>query len=392
MKAINFDHLASSPLLPEVLEAMLPYLSEEIGNPLSHHIFGEKPREAVEEARKSVAQLLNALPEEVIFTSCGSESNNLAIKGVAQAYIKKGKHLISTPIEHISVLHPLKGLEKQGFEVSWLNVDGKGMIDPEEIPSLIRKDTILISITSASNEIGTIEPIKEAAKIAREKGVLFHTDAVALVGSVQVDVRDLHIDLLSLAGNPIYGPHGTGALYVRKGIRISPQIEGGIQEMGLRAGTHNVAGIVGFGVAARLARENLPQRRDHLVRLRDRLIEGILSDVPESFLTGHEKERLPGHASFCVKFIEGESILLHLNFLKIAGTSGSTCSSEALKVSHVLKAIGIDPVSAQGSLVFTLGIENSEEEVELFLKEFPGIIERLRKMSPLTVKYMRGKT
>ena len=383
MKRINFDHLACSPILPEVREAMLPFLGEEIGNPLSQHVFGEKPAKAVEEARHKVARLIQAEPEEIIFTSGGSEANNLAIKGIAQASAKKGKHLIASPIEHHSVLHPLKTLERQGYEISWLQADGQGMVDPEEVRKLIRQDTILITITSASNEIGTLEPIGEIGKIAREKEVVLHTDAVAVAGSIPLHVREWNVDLLSLAGNPLYAPQGTGALYLRRGIRIAPLIEGGIQEDGLRAGTHNVAGIVGMGVAAKLAVENFLKRRDHLLTLRNQLIAGLQEKVPECFLTGHPVDRLPGHASFCVKFIEGEAMLIHLNLAGIAVTSGSTCSSQALKVSHVLEAIGIDPLWAQGSVVFSLGIENTGQEVDICLEALSQAVERLRKMSPL---------
>jgi len=387
MKKINFDHLACSPLLPEVREAMLPFLGEEIGNPLSQHVLGEKPARAVEEARQNVAGLIHAEPEEILFTGGGSESNNQAIKGIAQAYGVKGRHIIASPIEHHSVLHPLKGLEKQGYEVSWLSVDGQGLVDPLEIRNLIRKDTILITVTSASNEIGTLEPIKEIGAIARERGTLFHTDAVDAAGSIAMDVKELNVNLMSLAGNPLYGPQGTGALYVRQRTRIVPLIEGGIQENGLRAGTHNVAGIAGFGVAAKLAAEKMAERRNHLLGLRDRLIHGLLNRVSDCFLTGHPVRRLPGHASFCVKFIEGEAMLIHLGFAGIAATSGSTCSSAALKVSHVLKAIGIDALWAQGSMVITLGIDNSLEDVDYFLAEFPPVVEKLRKLSPLTAKF-----
>ena len=367
--------------------AMMPFLAEDIGNPLSQHIFGENPRKAVEQARENIARLILADPEEIIFTSCGSESNNLAIKGITQAHFTRGKHIIASPIEHHSVLHPLKRLAQQGYEISWLNVDRHGMVDPEEVARLIRKDTILVTVTSASNEIGTLEPIKEIGKITRERGTLFHTDAVACVGSIFLNVESLHVDLLSLAGNPFYGPLGTAALYVRKGVRLVPLIEGGIQESGLRAGTHHVAGIVGMGVAAKLSREKLIDRREYLVDLRDRLIRGILDKLPDCFLTGHPEKRLPGHASFCFKFIEGESILLHLDFLGMAATSGSTCSSEALKVSHVLKAIGIDALWAQGSVVFSLGIENTYEDVEFLLSELLPVVERLRSMSPLAAKF-----
>ena len=385
-RRINFDHLSCSPILPEAKEAMFIFLSEDnIGNPLSRHMFGEKPRKALEEARQNVAELLNAVNlEEIVFTSCGSESNNLAIKGLVWANSKKGKHIIASPLEHHSVSHPLKNLEKHGFEISWLKVDNKGIVDPKEIASLIRDDTILVTITSASNEIGTLEPIKEIGEITREKGVVFHTDAVACTGLVPIDVNEFNIDLLSLSGNIFYGPLGTGALYVKKGVRIQPLIEGGVQENGLRAGTHNLAGIVGMGVAARIAKEKLSERSIYLINLRDKLIEGVTSKISDCFLTGDRINRLPGHASFCVNLIEGESILLRLNYFGIAGTSGSTCSSEALKVSHVLEAIGIDTILAQGSVSFCLGIDNPLEDVEFFLREFPPIVEKLREMSPLT--------
>lgn len=386
MKKINFDHLASSPILPEVREAMMPFLFEELGNPLSWHIFGESAQEAVETSRESVGRLVSAPPEEIVFTSCGSESNNLAIKGIALAHAPKGKHIIASPIEHHSILHPLKRLQREGFEISWLEVDDTGMVQPGQVHDLLREDTILITVTSASNEIGTLEPIKEIGLIAREKEVLFHTDATACAGSIPIDVKEYHIDLLSLAGNIFYGPQGTGALYVRKGIRIFPLIEGGIQERGLRAGTHNVAGIVGIGKAAELACEGIEERRQHLEALRISLIKGVLGNIPDCKLTGHPVQRLPGHASFSIEFIEGESILIHLNSVGVAGTSGSTCSSQALKVSHVLEAIGLDTVLAQGSLVLSLGIDNTSEDIAFFLEEFPPIVENLRKISPLAGK------
>lgn len=383
MKRINFDHLACSFILPEVKEAMIPFLSEDMGNPLSRHLFGDKPRQALERARQEVANIIGATPDEIIFTSCGSESNNLAIKGVAYAYAKKGNHLISSPIEHHSIIHPLKRLEKVGFKISWLSVDGKGNVAPQEVESLIREDTILITVTSASNEIGTLEPIKEIGQMARKKGILFHTDAVAAAGFVPLDVKEINADFLSIAGNVFHGPLGTGALYVRKGLQVFPLIEGGVQEKGLRAGTHNIPAIVGMGVAAKIAKEKMKERIEQLSNLREKLIKEVLEKVPDCFLTGERHTRLPYHASFCIKFIEGESILLGLSFSGIAGTSGSTCSSEALKVSHVLDAIGIDPLWAQGSVVFSLGIDNVAEDVDILLKELPQIADRLRKMSPL---------
>ena len=360
MRRINFDHLASSVILPEVKEAMLPFLCESMGNPLSRHFFGDKPRQALDEARNNVAKLIAANPEEIIFTSSGSESNNLAVKGAGGAYAKKGKHIIASPVEHHSITHPLKNLEKQGYEISWLKVDEKGNIDPQEVSTFIRDDTILITVTAASNDIGTSTVTWDG-----ENG------------------KKLNVDLLSMAGNSFYGPLGVGALYVRKGVKILPLIEGGIQENGLRAGTHNIAGIAGMGKAAQIAKEKLTERKNYLLALREKLIGQVLDGIPDCFLTGDRTNRLPHHASFCIKFIEGESILLHLNFAGIAGTSGSTCSSEALKVSHVLEAIGIDPVWAQGSVVFSLGIDNTPEDVDYFLSKLPPVVDRLRQMSPL---------
>jgi len=384
---INFDHLSYAAILPQVREAMLLFLGEEAGNPLSQHVFGERARCAIEKARLQVANLIGANAEEIIFTSCGSEANNLAIKGIAQAHQKKGKHIISSPIEHLSVLHPLKSLEREGCEISWLSVDEQGLFDPDEVPRLIRRDTILISLTMASNEIGTLEPIAQIGKITKERDIPFHVDGVAAVGVIPINVGELGVDLLSISANTFYGPLGSGALYVRHGTKIYPLIEGGVQENGLRAGTHNVPGIVGLGVAAQLANEEQMARQALLSKLGEKLRAGLLDKIPEMFITGHPTLRLPGHVSFCVKFVEGEALSIHLNFLGIATTSGSTCSSQALKVSHVLKAIGIDPLWAQGSLVCSLGIDNTMEQVDFFLAHFPPIVEKLRQLSPLFTKY-----
>lgn len=383
MNYSNFDHLACSPVLPEVKDAMESFLNEGLGNPLSRHTMGEKPKVILEESRQTVAKLIGAEPKEIIFTSCGSESNNLAIKGAVIANSKRGKHIIASPIEHHSVLHPLKNLNKQGYEITWLKVDKNGLVDPRQIKKSIRDDTILIVVTSASNEIGTLEPVADIGKIAKDKEILFFTDAVACTGIIPIDVNKLNIDLLSMSGNIFYGPTGTGALYIRKGVKVLPLIEGGIQERGVRAGTHNIAGIAGMGIAAKIAKEKLSEREDLLVALRDELIDNTLDKIQDSHLTGDRKKRLPNHASFCVNLIEGESMLLHLDMEGFAGTSGSTCSSEALKVSHVLESIGIDPVLAQGSVVFTLGVDNNEEDIKRFVGIFPKIVEKLRKMSPL---------
>ncbi|MEW5805782.1 MAG: cysteine desulfurase family protein [Acidobacteriota bacterium] len=384
MKKINLDHLSSSPILSEARESMLAFLSDDAaGNPLSKHFYGEKAKEALEEARASVAGLISAEPREIIFTSCGSESNNMAIKGAAATYAKKGRHIIASPIEHHSVIHPLKTLEKQGFQVSWLNVDKDGLVDPQEVSFLSRDDTILITVMFASNEIGTLEPVREIGRIAREKDILFHTDAVAAVGFVPIDVGELSVDLFSLAGNPFYGPVGSGALYVREGVKMLPLIEGGVQEGGLRAGTHNLPSIVGMGVAAKQAIENLHVRREHLLNLRERLIQGVLGGIQDSFLTGHRAERLPHHASFCFKFIEGEALSLNLNLSGIACSSGSACASEASRISHVLQAINLDHVLAQGSIMFTLGIDNCSEDIDAVLNMLSRSIDKLRKLSPL---------
>ncbi len=383
MKTRNFDHIGYSPVLPEVKKEMKKFLNGEGGNPLSRHFMGDQAGTALEKARKQVAGLINATPEEIIFTSCGSESNNLAVKGLLAHKKNKGNHIIASPIEHHSVLHPLKSLQKEGYEITWLDVDDKGFINPEEIAKNIRADTTLVSVTYASPEIGTIEPVDEIGKITEENDIFFHTDAVSAAGQVPVDVKNSNIDLLSLASNPLHGPQGAGALYVNKGVKILPLIEGGIQEKGLRAGTHNLPAIAGFGKAAELASKNMDTRKENLTKIRNRIIEGIMKNIPEVILTGDKEKRLPGLASFCVKYIEGESMNMNLNMEGITSTSGSTCSSEALKVSHVLKAIGVDPVSAQGSIVFSAGVDNELSDAHYIVEKFPPVVTKLRKMSPV---------
>ncbi len=379
------DHAATTPPRPEVVEAMLPYLREEFGNPLSLHAFGEKPRQAVEEAREKVAALIGAQPREVYFTSCGSEANNMAVKGVALMARSKGKgnHIVVSAIEHQSVLHAAETLAKLGFEVTQVPVDQYGLVHPQAVAEAIREDTVLVSVMLANSEIGTIEPIAEIAQVVRERGIPFHTDAVAAVGHIPVDVNDLGVDLLSLAGSQFYGPKGAGALFMRRGVRILPLIDGGIQELGRRAGTENVPAIVGLGVAAELAAADLEERAGRLRSLRDRLIERLTGEIPHLYLTGHPDQRLPYHVSVTVEYIEGESMLLFLNMQGVAVSSGSTCTSRALKASHVLTAIGVDAALAQGSLVLTMGRDTQPEAVDYVLAVLPPIVERLRQMSPL---------
>jgi cysteine desulfurase len=381
MKKIYMDYVATNPLNPEVLDAMMPYLKEEYGNPLSVYQPGLNARKAIEAARESTAALINAKAKEIIFTSSGAESNNFAIKGIAYAMQNKGKHIIVSKIEHHSVLNTVRFLEKSGFAVTYLPVDEKGLISPKDVEKAITKETILVSVIHASPEIGTIEPVAEIGKIVKEKGIIFHTDAVASAGNIPVDVQALNADLLSFTAHQFYGPKGAGALYVKGGTRIVPLIYGGIQEGGRRAGTENVPAIVGMGKAAELAKRDLQKRMDHVRPLRDRLIEHALS-VDNVALTGDREKRLPGHASFVVDYIEGEAMLLLLAGKGIYAASGSACSSKALKASPVLISIGIPAHRAQGSVVFTLGEETSNEDLDYFNESFPQIISRLREISP----------
>ncbi len=382
MKKVYLDYGAATPTHPQVMEAMIPYLGEFFGNPQSLHDWGQEARKAIEEARGKVASLVGAQPEEIIFTSSGSEANNLALKGGAWAQERKGKHIVTSQIEHHSVLHPLKSLERQGFTYTSLPVDRYGLVDPTSVEEAITEETILVSIMHANNEVGTMEPLGEIAEITKRHGLPFHTDAVQTVGIIPIDVKELGVDLLSLAGQGFYGPKGVGALYIRGGTRIIPFIDGGIQEGGRRAGTENVAGIVGLGVAAELAEGETADRANHLIPLRDRLMEGLL-EIDGVYLTGHPTERLPGHVSVVVEYVEGEAMLLSLNLKGIAASSGSACTSRALKASHVLEAIGIDPDLAQGSLLLTLGMENTMEDVNYLLEVLPPIVKRLREISPL---------
>jgi cysteine desulfurase len=386
MRTINLDHTGAAKVLPEVVEEMLPYLTEKYGNPSSIHSLGEEVEEAISESRERVAALINASPSDIVFTSCGTESNNFALKGVVHASKVRGDHVITSSIEHFSIMHAVKALEKEGVEVTRLPVDRYGMVDPDDVARAITDRTVLISIMHANNEVGTIEPIAEIGKIARDKGIPFHTDAVATVGVIPVDVQAMNIDLLSLAANPFYGPMGVGALYLRKGVRIAPLLDGGIQESGRRAGTENVMGIIGMGKAAEIAVKEMQSRTDHLLPLRDRLIRELPNAIAEVELMGHPTERLPGNVSVTVRYIEGEAMLLFLDMEGVKIASGSACISRSLKVSHVMLAMGIDAGTAQGSLLMTLGSDNTDEDVDDFLKILPPIVQRLRDMSPLYKK------
>lgn len=391
MKRVYLDHIAATPLHPEVLEAMLPYLKENFGNPQSLHSVGQEALAGLEKARNQVADLINAGEDEVFFTSSGSEANNFAIKGLALAHEKRGKHIVVSAIEHQSILHSVKNLEKLGFTTSTVPVDEYGMISSEEVERAIQENTVLVSVMLANSEVGTVEPVAEIAKACRARGVLFHTDAVAAVGNIPVDVKELGVDALSLAADAFYGPKGNGGLFLRKGTRILPFTDGGIQEKGRRAGTENVAGIVGMGKAAEIANKEMHNRMEKGMALRDKLIDGLPKAVSHVILTGHRKKRLPHHASFCVEFIEGEAMLLSLDMKGISASSGSACTSRALKASHVLLAMGIDHALAQGSLVFSLVEETTSEDIDYLLDVFPPIIERLRKMSPLYTTFIEEK-
>jgi len=389
MKAINLDNGAATPVAASVLEAMMPYFREYYGNPSSGHDLGKMPENALTEAREKVAELIGSSPGEVTFTSCASESNNLALKGIATAHKKKGKHIITSAIEHFSVLNPLKTLEKEGYSVTYLPVDNYGLIDPEQLQEAISSETVLVSIMTANPEIGTIQPVEEMAQIAKDKGVVFHTDATAAAGFIPLDVKKLKVDLLSLAGDQFYGPKGSGALFVRRGVRFLPLIEGGIQEGGRRAGCENVPAIVGLGEAALLARETMDQRAENLRAIRDSLREQLFSSINHLHLNGHPERRLPHNLHISVEFVEGEALLMHLNNAGIYVSSGSTCTSQALKASHVLEAIGLSPELAQGSLLFTLGLENNMEDVPYIVENLAETAEKLRKMSPLYQKYLK---
>lgn len=376
------DHAATTPVRPEVVEVMLPYFGTEFGNASSVYGWGRRAHQALDQARDTVAELLGAASNEIIFTSGGSEGANLAIKGVAWAYQTKGKHIITSAIEHHAVLDTALWLKKHGFEVTILPVDEEGFVSPAEVEKALRPDTILVSIMHANNEVGTIQPIAEIGAIVRKHGAFFHTDAVQTAGVLDLNVEELNVDLLSLSAHKFYGPKGVGTLYVRKGVRLDPLIQGGAQERRRRAGTENVAGIVGLAKAFELAREERVAENARLTKLRDRLIEG-LQTIPSSKVNGSLSQRLPNNVNVCFQYIEGESMLLNLDLRGIAASSGSACTSGSLDPSHVLLAMGLTHEIAHGSLRLTLGRDNTESDVDFVLQEIPVIVERLRKMSPL---------
>ena len=388
MKRIYLDHAATTPVDPRVVEAMLPYFHEVFGNPSSVHAIGQDARRTVEDVRGKIASFLAVKTEEIIFTSGGTESDNTAIKGVAHAMEEKGNHIITSSIEHHAVLETCKYLEKHGFHVTYLKNDKAGLVDPDEVRRAITDKTILISIMHANNEIGTIEPIAEIGKIARQRGIFFHTDAVQTFGHLPIDVNELHVDLLSASAHKLCGPKGAGILYVREGTRMVPFMHGGEQEGGRRASTHNVPGIVGLGKAVELAKETMGEEAEKLTSLRDKMIRGILEGIDDTVLNGHPVKRLPNNINVSLGYIEGEAIIMNLDREGIACATGSACTSSSMEPSHVLAAIGLTHDFAHGSLRLTMGRATSEEDIDYVLEVLPVIADKLRSISPL---YKKGR-
>jgi len=367
---------------------MRSYLEDGVGNPQSLYAEGQRARQVVDESRAKLAALIHSRPDEIIFTSSGSEANNLALKGLALARHNRGDHIILSAVEHVSLIQAARSLEKSGFNVTRVRVDAQGMVDPDEIKRALTARTVVVSVMTANSVVGTVEPVREIAHICQSRGVRFHTDAVAAVGSIPVDVEALGVDSLSLAADQFYGPQGSAALFLRKGVKLIPLLNGGVQENGKRAGTENVPGIVGLGEAAALALEDMDGRGKRMRALRDRLIQELPNRIEHVVLTGHPESRLPHHASFCIRFVEGEGMLLHLDMNGIAVASGSACASKSLKASHVLLEMGIDHALAQGSLVFSMIDDTTPEDIEYLLDVFPPIVEKLRRMSPLYFEYL----
>jgi cysteine desulfurase len=383
MKRTFLDHAATTPTDPRVVEAMLPYFSDSFGNPSSIHSLGLETRTAVAEAREKVASLIGAAGDEIIFTSGGTEADNLAIKGIAQANAQRGKHIVTTRIEHHAVEESCRYLEKQGFKVTHVAVDQDGLVDPREVERAVTPETILISVMHANNEVGTIQPIAEISRVARSRGIYFHTDAVQTVGHIPAKVDDLGVDLLAISAHKLYGPKGIGVLYVRKGTRIVSFLHGGGQERGLRASTENVPGIVGLGKAAEIAQAEMDAESKLVTRLRDKLIKGLLERIPQVRLNGHPTKRLPNNVNISVASVEGESLAVSLDLEGIAVSTGSACSSEAMEPSHVLTGMGVPVELARGSVRFSLGRDNTDADIERVLEAFPRIVSRLRAVSPL---------
>ncbi|MCT4544572.1 MAG: cysteine desulfurase NifS [Vallitalea sp.] len=389
-KNIYFDNAATTFTHPEVVEAMMPYFTQNYGNPSSIYEIGQYNKNAIDKAREQVANLLNAESAEIFFTSGATESDNWAIKGIAESYKNKGNHIITTTIEHHAVLHTCQYLEKNGYEVTYLPVDEDGLIKIEDLKNAIKDTTILITIMFANNEIGTIQPIKEIGEIAREKGIIFHTDAVQAIGQVPVDVKDMNIDMLSLTGHKLNGPKGIGALYVKKGVRLRAFIHGGAQERRRRGGTENVPNIVGLGKAMEMAGQNMEEKNNKMLLLRNKLMQGIKEKVPYCKLNGHPEKRLPNNVNYSFQFIEGESLLIMLDMKGICASSGSACTSGSLDPSHVLLGIGLPHEIAHGSLRISLGINSTEEDVDYLLEVLPEIVQRLRDMSPLYEDFLKN--
>ncbi len=388
-KLIYLDNAATTQVYPEVLDAMLPYFTQYYGNPSAIYTFAGKAAKAVNEARAALAAGIGAVPEEIYFTGGGSESDNWALKAAVETFGREGAHIITTKIEHHAVLHSAQYLEKRGCKVTYLDVDENGFVRPEDVKAAIRANTALISVMAANNEIGTIEPLREIGEIAKENGILFHTDAVQAFGHIPLDVNAMHIDLLSASAHKINGPKGIGFLYIRKGTKIGSFIHGGAQERQRRAGTHNTAGIVGFGKAAEMAFHDMAERKEKETELRDYLIDRVLTEIPYSRLNGDRTQRLPGNAHFCFRFIEGESLLILLDQNGICASSGSACTSGALDPSHVLLAIGLAHEIAHGSLRLTLSEKTTKEEIDYTVEKIKEIVERLRNMSPLYEDFIK---
>ncbi|MBP2649378.1 MAG: iscS 2 [Firmicutes bacterium] len=383
MKRIYFDHSATTPVDKDVAKLVLEYMTDKFGNASSIHSFGREARRAVEESREKVAALLGAENNEIFFTSGGTEGDNFAIKGVAYANRKKGNHIITSSIEHHAVLHTCEYLAKNGFEITYLPVDEYGMVNVEDVKNAITDKTILISVMYANNEVGTIQPIKEIGALAKARGIYFHTDAVQAAGNYPINVKDENIDLLTMSGHKLYGPKGTGALYIRRGVRIEPVQHGGAHERNMRAGTENAPGIVGLGLACEIAKREMNEKNSRIAALRDKIIREVTAKIPHAKLNGHPTLRLPGNVNFSFLYVEGESLLLNLDMKGIAASSGSACTSGSLDPSHVLLAMGLTHEVAHGSLRVTLGRGNTEEEVDYLLEVLPEILDRLRAMSPL---------